>query len=195
MERLHIREVLVVEGKHDAIRLSPLTDATVFATDGFRIFRDTERLAFLRQMAEKRGVILLTDSDGAGFVIRNFLIGALPGISVRHAFIPEVPGKEKRKRAPGKEGLLGVEGMDADTLRRVLADAAVAEPPETWLTPARLYEDGLSGRPDSARKRAAILRAAGLPQKLSTARMLEWMNAVWSEAEYKEALEKTLCEP
>ena len=145
-------------------------------------------------MAEKRGVILLTDSDGAGFVIRNYLIGALPGIPVRHAYIPEIPGKEKRKREPGKEGLLGVEGMDAETLRRVLADAAVVEPPETWLTRARLYEDGLTGRTDSARKRAAILRKAGLPQKLSTARMLEWMNAVWTETEYQEALEKVLCE-
>ena len=195
MERLHIREVLVVEGKHDAIRLAPLTDATVFATDGFRIFRDPQRLALLRQMAEKWGVLLLTDSDGAGFVIRNYLIGALPGVSIRHAYIPEVPGKEKRKRVPGKEGLLGVEGMDADTLRRVLADAAVEEPPKAFLTRTRLYEDGLIGRPDSARKRAAILRAAGLPQKLSTARMLEWMNAAWTAAEYEEALEKVLCEP
>ena len=126
MEKLHIREVLVVEGKHDAIKLAPLTDATVFVTDGFRIFRDKERLSLLRQMAEKRGVILLTDSDGAGFVIRNYLIGALPGIAIRHAFIPEVTGKEKRKSRPGKEGLLGVEGMDAETLRRILADAAAA---------------------------------------------------------------------
>ena len=194
MERLHIHEVLVVEGKHDAIRLSPLTDATIFATDGFRIFRDTERLALLRQMAEKRGVILLADSDGAGFVIRNYLIGALPNIPIRHAYIPEVAGKEKRKREPGKEGLLGVEGMDADTLRGILADAAVTEPPQVWLTRARLYEDGLIGRTDSARKRAAILRSAGLPQKLSTARMLEWINAAWTETEYKEALEKTRCE-
>jgi len=195
MDKLHIREVLVVEGKHDAIKLKALTDATVFATDGFRIFRDTERLALLRQMAEKRGVILLTDSDGAGFVIRNYLIGALPGISVRHAFIPEVPGKEKRKERPGKEGLLGVEGMDADTLRRLLSDAAAATPPETWLTRARLYDDGLIGGADSARKRAHILRAAGLPQKLSTARMLEWMNAVWTEADYTKALEAMRCEP
>lgn len=195
MEKLHIREVLVVEGKHDAIKLASLTDATIFATDGFRIFRDTERLALLRQLAEKRGVLLLTDSDGAGFVIRNFLIGALPGIPVRHAYIPEVPGKEKRKRAPGKEGLLGVEGMDADTLRRILADAAVAEPPEPWLTRTRLYEDGLIGCPDSARKRAAILQKAGLPQKLSTARLLEWMNAAWTEEEYTAALEETTCEP
>ena len=194
MERLHIREVLVVEGKHDAIRLKPLTDAVIFATDGFRIFRDPERLALLRQMAEKQGVILLTDSDGAGFVIRNYLIGALPGIAIRHAYIPEIPGKEKRKRAPGKEGLLGVEGMDADTLRRVLADAAVAEPPETWLTRARLYEDGLIGRPDSARRRAAILQGAGLPQKLSTARLLEWINAAWTEETYKKALENVTCE-
>lgn len=193
MEKLHIREVLVVEGKHDAIRLAPLTDATVFVTGGFRIFRDKERLSLLRQMAEKRGVILLTDSDGAGFVIRNYLLGALPGVSVRHAYIPETPGKEKRKAAPGKEGLLGVEGMDTETLRRILSEAAVAEPPKAWLTRARLYEDGLIGRPDSARRRAAILRAAGLPQKLSTARMLEWMNAVWTEADYTKAMEKSLC--
>ena len=195
MERLHVREAPVVEGKHDAIKLSALTDAVIFATDGFRIFRDTERLALLRQMAAGRGVLLLTDSDGAGFVIRNYLIGALPGIPVRHAYIPEVPGKEKRKRTPGKEGLLGVEGMDADTLRKVLADAAVTEPPKAWMTRARLYEDGLVGRPDSAKKRAALLRRAGLPQKLSTARLLEWLNLAWTEADYTAALEEITCEP
>lgn len=192
---IHLREVLVVEGKHDAVKLAAVTDAVVFTTNGFRIFKDADRLAELRALAKVRGCVLLTDSDGAGFVIRNYLTGALPGIVVKHAFIPEIPGKEKRKSAPGKEGLLGVEGMDEQTLERVLlaAGATVDDVPRestAFVTKARLFADGLSGRSDSAARRAAFLKQWDLPQKMSVARLLDFINTALSEEEYVAALEE-----
>ncbi len=190
---LHIKEVLVVEGKHDAVKLAAVTDAVVFQTNGFRIFKDAERLAALRALAQKRGCVLLTDSDGAGFVIRNYLTGALPGITVKHAFIPEIKGKEKRKSTPGKEGLLGVEGMDETVLSAALLAAGVtvddAPQRDPFMTSARLVADGLSGCADAAAHRAAFLRAFGLPQKVSTARLLEFINTALTEEEYTAALE------
>ena len=191
---LHINEVLVVEGKYDRIRLGAVTDALIFTTDGFRIFKDKKKLALLRRLAENRGVIILTDSDGAGLVIRNYLIGALPGIAVRQAYIPPVAGKEKRKTAPSKEGLLGVEGMDTAALEAaLLRTGAVTDrsPAPAWLTPTRLYEDGLSGRPDSARRRKAMLRLLDLPETLSTARLREVL-ATMSEEEYLACLKGAL---
>lgn len=192
---LHIREVVVVEGKHDAVKLAAVTDATIFQTNGFRIFKDADRLAELRALAKVKGCVLLTDSDSAGFVIRNYLLGALPGIAVKHAFVPEIPGKEKRKSAPGKEGLLGVEGMDEDTLKKALltAGATVDESPQTaapFMTKARLFQDGLSGRPESAQRRKAFLGRFGLPQQLSVSRMMEFINTALSEEEYEAALEE-----
>lgn len=192
---IHLREVLVVEGKHDAVKLAAVTDAVVFTTNGFRIFKDAERLAELRALAKKRGCVLLTDSDGAGFVIRNYLTGALPGIAVKHAFIPEIPGKEKRKATPGKEGLLGVEGMDEATLENALlaAGATVEDAPRettAFVTKARLFADGLSGRPDSAARRAAFFKHFGLPQKMSVTRLVEFINTALSEEEYEAVLEE-----
>lgn len=191
---LHIREVVVVEGKHDAVKLAAVTDAVVFQTNGFRIFKDTARLAELRALAQKCGCVLLTDSDGAGFVIRNYLNGALPGIAVKHAFIPEIKGKEKRKSAPGKEGLLGVEGMDEETLKSALLAAGVTvdDTPQKggFMTKARLFSDGLTGREDAAARRAAFSAHFDLPQKLSTARLIQFINAALSEEEYEAVLEE-----
>lgn len=192
---LHIREVLVVEGKHDAVKLAAVTDATVFQTNGFRIFKDDDRLSELRALAKVKGCVLLTDSDSAGFVIRNYLLGALPGIAVKHAFIPEIKGKEKRKSAPGKEGLLGVEGMDEDTLKKALLAAGVtvedcSQTVVPFVTKARLFQDGLTGRNDSAARRGAFLKRFDLPQKLSVARMMEFINTALSEEEYEAALEE-----
>lgn len=191
---LHVSEVLVVEGKHDAVKLAAVTDATIFQTNGFRIFKDADRLAELRALAKVKGCVLLTDSDSAGFVIRNYLIGALPGVAVKHAFIPEIPGKEKRKSAPGKEGLLGVEGMDENTLKRVLLTAGVTvnDTPQKngFMTKARLFQDGLTGKSDSAARRSAFLKRFDLPQKLSVSRMMEFINVALSEEEYEAALEE-----
>lgn len=202
---LHIREVLVVEGKHDAVKLAAVTDAVVVVTNGFQIFKDRERLTFLRALAKSRGCVLLTDSDSAGFVIRNYLTGALPGVVVKHAFIPAVAGKEKRKHVPGKEGLLGVEGMDEATLERVLLaagvtvtdgektdgsfDAASLEKP-AFLTKARMMKDGLSGTADASARRVAFLKRFGLPPRLSSARLMEFVNLTLTQEEYLAALEE-----
>ena len=118
-----VREVIVVEGKYDAIRLKSTVDATVVQTDGFAIFRDREQLALLRRMAQTRGLLILTDSDGAGFVIRNFLGGSIPAEQVKHAYVPELCGKERRKKVGSKEGLLGVEGMENAVILEALRRA------------------------------------------------------------------------
>ena len=150
--------------------------------------KDRELLAFLRTVAEKRGLILLTDSDGAGFVIRNFLKGALPKEQVRHAYIPDIAGKERRKKAPGKEGKLGVEGMEPavllEALRRAGAtflDEAAEAPAGTPITKADLYEWGLSGGPDSREKRLALLKTLNLPSHMSANALLEALNLLYTK--------------
>lgn len=192
-----IREVIVVEGKYDAIRLHSAVDATVIETNGFGIFKDTEMLALLRHLAQTRGLLVLTDSDGAGFVIRDFLGGAIPKEQIKHAYIPEIVGKERRKAAPSKEGLLGVEGVDnaviVDALHRA---GATFEGEETTpftgcgLTKTDLYNAGLVGGADSAAKRRRLQKALGLPEKLSANRLLEILNIAVSPEEFAAALKK-----
>ena len=157
MEKLRIREAIVVEGRYDKNALSQVVDAVILETKGFGVFNDVEKRRLLRELAEKRGLILLTDSDGAGFVIRNHLKGVLPPEKLKQAYIPEIAGKESRKRAPSKEGKLGVEGMSPEILRRALlrAGATVIGAEESGrvpagLTRAELYTLGLSGKEDSA---------------------------------------------
>ena len=189
-----IKEAVVVEGKYDAIRLRSVVDATIVETDGFGIFRQPEKMELLRRLAEAQGLIVLTDSDSAGFVIRDRISGALPKELVKHAYIPEITGKERRKNKLSKEGLLGVEGVDGETVIAALwragatfLDGAV-ERPAPYLTKARLYEDGLSGREDSARLRTALLKRLGLPTRLSANRMIEALNVLLSEDDYREVL-------
>ncbi len=194
-----VREVIVVEGKYDAIRVKSAVEAVVVETHGFGLFRDKEQLALLRRLAASRGVLVLTDSDGAGFVIRNYLSGVLPPSQVKHAYIPEIAGKERRKAAPSKEGLLGVEGVDNAVIleARERAGATFEEDERAgaapWLTKGDLYADGLSGGPDSAGRRAALLRLLGLPQKLSANRLLEVINATMTPDEYRRVLQQ-ICE-
>ena len=194
-----VREVIVVEGKYDAIRVKSAVEAVVVETHGFGLFRDKEQIALLRRLAASRGVLVLTDSDGAGFVIRNYLSGVLPPSQVKHAYIPEIAGKERRKAAPSKEGLLGVEGVDNAVILEALERAgATFEEDERagaapWLTKGDLYADGLSGGPDSAGRRAALLRLLGLPQKLSANRLLEVINATMTPDEYRRVLQQ-ICE-
>ncbi|MBR5540280.1 MAG: DUF4093 domain-containing protein [Clostridia bacterium] len=189
-----IKEAVVVEGKYDAIRLRSVVDATIVETDGFGIFRQPEKMELLRRLAEAQGLIVLTDSDSAGFVIRDRISGALPKELVKHAYIPEITGKERRKNKPSKEGLLGVEGVDGETVIAALWRAGAAfldgavERPAPYLTKARLYEDGLSGREDSARLRTALLKRLGLPTRLSANRMIEALNVLLSEDDYREVL-------
>jgi len=155
-----VREVIVVEGRYDKNTLSQVVDTLILDTAGFGVFKDGERLALLRKLAAKRGLIILTDPDGAGFVIRNYLKGAIPKGQLKHAYVPDVYGKERRKRAPGKEGKLGVEGMSPDVLRRAVLNAGAtvldgeAQTCEQGdLTPADLFALGLSGTPDAAERR------------------------------------------
>jgi len=180
-----IKEAIVVEGKYDKNTLRQLVDTAVFQTDGFGVMKNKELLAFLRQVAETRGLIVLTDSDGAGFVIRNYLRGRLPKDKVRHAYIPDVYGKEKRKSAPGKEGKLGVEGMLPEVLMEVLRNAGAtfedgeaAEPREP-ITKLDLFELGLNGTSDSKANRLALLKKLKLPEHMSANALLEALNVLF----------------
>ncbi len=184
-----IREVIVVEGRYDKNTLKQVVDATVVETNGFGVFNDKERLALLRRLAGERGLILLTDSDGAGFVIRNFLKGAIPKNRLKQAYIPDIYGKERRKAAPGKEGKLGVEGMRPEVLLQALERAgATFEDGGTArtgreITKADLYALGLTGTPDSGAKRAALLKKLGLPERMTANAMLEALNLLYTREE------------
>lgn len=190
---MHVNEVLVVEGRYDKNTLSQLVDATIVATDGFGIFSNREKLALLRRLADERGIVILTDSDGAGFVIRNFLKGAIDSQKVRHAYIPDVRGKERRKARPGKEGKLGVEGMKPEVLLGALARAGVSvsetkAPEEAPLTKADLYALGLSGGAESAARRALLLRKLSLPERLSPNALLDVLNVLYRRERFLELL-------
>ena len=194
MER--IREVIVVEGRYDKNTVSQVVDATVVTLGGFAVFNDKEKLAFLRRLAEQRGLVILTDIDGAGFVLRNYLKGALPKDRVKQAYIPDVKGKERRKRRGGKEGKLGVEGMSPAVLREALRKAGATfedgEAPEQGeaLTKADLFALGLSGGTGSAERRRRLLKRLDLPEHLTANGMLEALKLLVS----REALEALLAE-
>ena len=186
-----IREVIVVEGRYDKNTLSQVVDATIVTLGGFAVFNDREKLALLRRLAEERGLIVLTDSDGAGFVIRNYLKGALPRDRVKQAYIPDIRGKERRKRAPGKEGKLGVEGMKPAVLLEALGRAGATfededTPPGRGepITKADLYILGLTGGADSAAKRRTLLKSLELPEHLTPNAMLEVLNLLYSRTEF-----------
>ena len=180
---VRVKEVIVVEGRYDQNTLRQVVDADVVCTEGFGIFRDIERQALLRSLAEKRGLIVLTDSDGAGEVIRGFLSGIVDPKYVKHAFIPDVLGKEKRKSSPSREGKLGVEGMKPEVILRALRAAGAtmderAAPPANRLTPAALYALGLSGGADSAARRRRLQKALGLPERMSSKQLLTALNCL-----------------
>ena len=192
-----IRQAIVVEGKYDQNTLSQLVDATIFQTRGFGVMHDKALLELLRKAARTTGLIIFTDSDGAGFVIRNFLKGALPKEGVLHAYIPDIPGKEKRKRAPGKEGLLGVEGMTKEILLSALENAGAdlggeaEKRPGDTITKFDLYTAGLSGRPDSAAKRAAFLEKLRFPAHMSANALLDALNLLYTREEFLSLFEET----
>ena len=184
-----IREVIIVEGRYDKNTLCQVVDAVILTTDGFGVFRDKEKLAYFRRLAEKRGVILLTDPDGAGFVIRNYLKGALPPTQVKQAYVPDVMGKERRKRKGGKEGKLGVEGMSPNVLLEALRRCGATFEGEenarqsAGLTRADLMDKGLIG-PGSAQRRAEILQTLQLTEHLTTAGLLDALNLLLSREEF-----------
>ena len=183
-----IKEVIVVEGRYDKNTLSQLVDALIIPTDGFGIFKDGEKKALLRRLAREKGLILLTDSDGAGFVIRNHLKGVIPRSQLKQAYIPDVYGKERRKAAPGKEGKLGVEGMDEQTILRALENAGAMTADTTEkrepITKADLYHCGLSGGDGSREARRRLLQTLDLPEHMSANALLQALNVLYEREEF-----------
>ena len=194
---IRIREAIVVEGRYDKNTLSQLVDAPIFETAGFGVMNNRELLTFLREVARRRGLIILTDSDGAGFVIRNYLKGALPKEQVLHAYIPDVFGKERRKRQAGKEGKLGVEGMTPEILLAALRDAGAHIEGETAqaagepISKLDLIELGFSGTADSSNRRAALKRELSLPEHLSTNGLLDALNVLFRREEFLERYKRS----
>lgn len=191
MDKQKLRQAIVVEGKYDQNTLRQIVDTAIFTTNGFTDMKDPALLRLLRQAAQTTGLVILTDSDGAGFLIRNTLKSALPGKGVLHAYIPDLPGKERRKAAPGKEGLLGVEGMTPEILLKALRDAGAEFEDGGALPPAKepitkqdLFALGLSGGPESAKKRAALLKALSLPAHMSANALLQALNVLFSREEF-----------
>lgn len=184
-----IKEAIVVEGRYDKNTLSQVVEAPILQTDGFGIMNNKEQLALLRHVAQKRGLIVFTDSDGAGFVIRNFLKSAIPPHQLKHAYIPDICGKERRKSTPGKEGKLGVEGMTPEVILNCLKRAgATFEGEHTSgqkgkLTKLDLFYMGLSGGPDSKAKRLALLKMLELPEHMSANAMLQALNLLYTRDE------------
>ena len=192
---IRIKEAIIVEGRYDVNKLKQLVDTIVIETGGFSIFNNKEKLQLIRQIAQQRGILILTDSDGAGFVIRNYLKGAIPKERVRHAYIPQIEGKERRKSKGSKEGTLGVEGVPdqviLDSLYRagvtVITDSAPAHQP---ITKADFYAWGLSGGKGSAARRQELLKALHLPSHMTANALLEFINAVADYEQVKELIRR-----
>ena len=198
-KRIKIKETIIVEGKYDRIRLASLFDANILELGGFNIYNNRERLALIRRMAEKNGVIILTDSDSAGFRIRHYLMSALPVENVKNVYIPSVHGKERRKIHPGKEHLIGVEGMTTEAMLKAFAAAGInpagedaAKPP---LTTAYLYSLGLSGGENSAALRKKICEYFDLPPLLSSSALCRILPVITDKNELEAVVEKVKAQP
>lgn len=192
---IHLDQVLVVEGRYDRNKLAQIFDATIIETEGFGLFKQPEKIALLRRLAEERGIIILTDSDGAGFVIRNHLKGLISTGTVYHAYIPDLYGKEKRKRTPSKEGKLGVEGVPDQMLIDAVLHcgipaAEVQQSPKQGITKQDLFEMGLSGRSNSAMLRKAVIRKLALPEHLSAKVFLDVVNLLYSAKELQDIVDE-----
>ena len=188
-----IREAIVVEGRYDQNTLRQIVDAPVFETRGFGIFKDSEQMALLRKVAEKRGLIVFTDSDGAGFVIRNHIKSAIPGKYLKHAYIPDIYGKEKRKASPGKEGKLGVEGMTREVILAALKSSGASFEEEnkaasSGITKQDFVDLGLSGGTDSSRKRLQLQKKLNLPEHMSANALLQAVNLLYTLDELSEMM-------
>lgn len=189
-----VREAIVVEGRYDKNALRQAVDAVVIETGGFGVFSDREKVELIKRLARARGVIIMTDPDGAGFLIRNRLKGALGGENVKHAYVPDISGKERRKAAPSKEGLLGVEGVGTERILEALVRAGAtfedenAAPAGGGITKADMYELGLSGGPGSRERRMRLVKKLELPARISANGLLEALNALMSLDELRELL-------
>ena len=186
---IHLKQILLVEGKYDAARLHNLVEGTILTTDGFRVMKDRALQRMLQQLGRTQGLIILTDSDAAGFKIRHFVTGLVGAAYVLQAYVPAIPGKEARKAQPGKEGLLGVEGISDDQLLQSLHDALQSAPTESPvdssdnvqpITYTDLYEWGISGTANSAERRRRLLHRLGLPPRLSKKELLQILTTLYT---------------
>lgn len=191
--KITVSQAIIVEGKYDKIKLESVVDGLIITTDGFRIYKDKEKTELIRAFAEKTGIIILTDSDGAGFQIRNHLKGCIKNGKIYNVYIPDVFGKEKRKEKPSKEGKLGVEGIDTDILLKAFSDAGIfscEEEKKPWLTKADMLDDGLIGSENSGELRKKLAAGLGLPERISTAALLEILNRLYTRESYLAQLQK-----
>ena len=192
-KKLKIKKAVVVEGKYDKIKLSHILDAAIYTSDGFGIFKEKEKKDLIKRIAAERGIILLTDSDSAGLIIRNHFNSFLPKEKIIHLYTPEIKGKEKRKKEPSKEGILGVEGNDTDILYKLFEPYA-EDTEESFeyekITKADFYNDGFSGKDESEKRRSALARELNIPSMLSSKAMIEAINILGGKKIYEEAKEK-----
>lgn len=194
---IKVKEAVIVEGKYDKIKLSSMIDGLIIETGGFRIFKDKEQMKLIRQLADTRGILVLTDSDSAGFLIRNYLTGSIPAEKIKHAYIPDILGKEKRKEKVSKEGKLGVEGVPSESILEALKRAGVTcdcteEPEGRKITKTDLYLAGLSGGENSAERRHALLKNLDLPEHLAPNSLVGVLNSMMTYEEFQTMIDKFL---
>lgn len=192
---IQVKEAVIVEGKYDKIKLSSIIDGLIIETRGFQIFRDKEQMTLIRRLADTRGILVLTDSDSAGFIIRNYLTGSIPAEKIKHAYIPDILGKESRKEKPSKEGKLGVEGVPVRAIVEALQRAGVTcsgedAPAGRQITKTDLYVAGLSGGENSAEKRAVLLKELSLPEHLAPNAMVPVLNSIMSFKDFQILIDK-----
>jgi ribonuclease M5 len=192
---IKVKEAVIVEGKYDKIKLSSIIDGLIIETNGFQIFKDKKQMNMIRKLADKRGILVLTDSDSAGFIIRNYLSGSISADKVKHAYIPDIFGKEKRKEKPSKEGKLGVEGVPVSEIEKALKRAGVTceteeKKAERKINKTDLYIMGLSGGPNSALKRKELLKKLSLPEHLAANSLVEVLNSMMSYNEFCSLIDK-----
>lgn len=192
---IKIDRAVIVEGRYDKIKLSSILDAVIIETEGFGIFNNKEKQKLIRKLADTKGLLILTDSDSAGFKIRSFIKGIVPSEKIKHAYIPDIFGKEKRKTEPSKEGKLGVEGVKKELIIEALQKAGVfceeiEKTEKREITKLDLYEDGLSGREDSEALRKKLLNHLDLPERLTTNALVQILNTFLTYEEYKKAVEE-----
>ena len=192
MEKIKIKEAIIVEGKYDKIKLSSIFDTLIIETTGFSIYKDKEKQKLIRRCAKETGIIVFTDSDRAGFLIRGFINGNVPKENIKHAYIPQIRGKETRKTEPSKDGFLGVEGVDKEVIIKAITNAApvIAEKPGRLVTKADFYADGLSGGEESTKKRDKLKKQLDLPKKMSASALLGTVNQLMSYEQYKDMVKK-----
>ncbi len=193
---IKVERIIVVEGRYDKIKLSGIIDGVIIETEGFGIFKDKEKQKLLRKLAEVKGLVILTDSDSAGFLIRSFISSIVPTEYIVNAYIPDICGKEKRKDAPSKEGKLGVEGVDPEIIINSLRQAgvlcSVVDKKDTrTVTKLDFFDDGLTGSPSSKENRLKLLRYLDLPERLTTNAMLDIINSFMTYDDYKNAVNKS----